>query len=87
MNQYKCTSVNCNTSANDPDTIIEHINISHTNEPIFNFECVNRLPVKCYRRYITVEGLSKHIRLCHPKSDDLSKRKVTKCDHCEMIPS
>ncbi len=86
-NQYKCTSSNCNYSSNELVTIIDHINVTHTFGPIFNFECVNRLPKKCHYKYLSFEGLVKHLKQCHPKQYCLALKKKIKCDLCETAPS
>ena len=85
--QYKCTSANCSHVTNELDNILQHVNISHTNEPVFNHMCMNRLPSKCNRRFLTYHGLEKHMRQYHPEAVDLTIRKTIKCDLCELMPS
>ena len=60
-NQYKCASLNCFYSSAEVDNIIDHIKIIHTIDPVFNFECVNRLPIRCRRKFLTFFGLEKHL--------------------------
>ena len=60
-NQYKCASLNCFYSSAQVDNIIDHIKIIHTIDPVFNFECVNRLPIRCRRKFLTFFGLEKHL--------------------------
>ena len=71
MNQYKCTSSNCNFSGNELVTFI----VTHTFSTIFNFECINRLPNKCHYKYLSFEGLVKHLKQCHPKQFFLALKK------------
>ena len=87
MNQYKCTSINCSHVTNEIDNILEHVNITHTNEPVFNFKCMSRLPAKCHRKFLTFDGLEKHMRQFHPEKVDLISIKPIKCDLCELTPS
>ena len=87
FNQYKCTSLNCNYSNSEYENIINHIKISHTFVPVFNFECVNRLPTKCRRKFLTFSGLEKHLSTVHPKTAKLSIKKIIKCDLCESTPT
>ena len=61
-NQYKCASLNCFNSSAEVDNIIDHIKIIHTIDPVFNFECVNRLPIRCRRKFLTFLGLEKHLK-------------------------
>ena len=68
-NQYKCTSSNYRLR-----NYIDHI-VTHTFWPIFNFECVNRLPKKCHYNYLSFEGLVKHLKQCHPKLRFLALKK------------
>ena len=85
--QYKCTSVNCSQATQKLDDILEHVNITHTNEPVFNLQCISRLPVKCHRIFLTFDGLAKHMRQNHPEKVDLTCIKLIKCDLCESTPS
>ena len=57
MNQYKCTYLDCKFSCGEAEKILYHIEITHTLEPFFNFECVNRLPNKCRRKFLSYEGI------------------------------
>ena len=68
--QYKCTSPNCSHVTNGLDNILQHVNISHTNEPFFNLLCMNRLPTKCNRKFMTYQGLEKHMRQNHQEIKD-----------------
>ena len=60
-NQYKCTSANYFYSSAGVVNIIDHIKIIHTIDPDFNFECVNRLPIRCRRKFLTFLGLEKYL--------------------------
>ena len=60
-NQYNCTSANCFYSSAEVVNIIDHLKIIHTIDPVFNFECVNRLPIRCRRKFLTFFGLEKHL--------------------------
>ena len=61
-NQYKCTSANCFYSSAEVVNIIDHLKIIYTIDPVFNFECVNRLPIRCRRKFLTILGLEKHLK-------------------------
>ena len=61
-NQYNCTSANCFYSSAEVVNIIDHIKIIHTIDPVFYFECVNRLPIRCRRKFLTFLGLQKHLK-------------------------
>jgi hypothetical protein len=86
-NQYKCTSIQCNFSSAAVDNIIDHIKITHTVEPVFNFECVNRLPSRCRRKFLSFVGLQKHLKTEHPEKSNLTLNKIIKCDLCESSPT
>jgi hypothetical protein len=62
-NQYKFTSGNYFYSSAEVDNIIDHIRIIHTIDPFFNFECLNRLPKRCRRKFLTYLGLEKHLKM------------------------
>ena len=49
-------------SSAEVDNIIDHIKIIHTIDPFFNFECLNRLPIGCRRKFLTYLGLEKHLK-------------------------
>jgi hypothetical protein len=61
-NQYKCTSANCFYSSAEVVNIIDHIKIIHMIDSVFNFQCVNRLPIRCRRKFLTILGLDKHLK-------------------------
>ena len=61
-NQYNCTSVNCFYSSAEVVNIIDHLKIIYTIDPVFNFECVNRLPIRCRRKFLTILGLENHLK-------------------------
>ena len=61
-NQYKCTSANCFYLSAEVVNIIDHIKIIHKIDPVFNFECVNRLPIRCRRKFLTFLGLEKLLK-------------------------
>ncbi len=61
-NQYNCTLANCFYSSAEVVNIIDHIKIIYTIDTVFNFECVNRLPIRCRRKFLTYLGLEKHLK-------------------------
>ena len=61
-NQYNCTSANCFYSSAEVVNIIDHLKIIYTIDPVFNFECVNRLPIRCRRKFLTYLGLEKYLK-------------------------
>jgi hypothetical protein len=87
FNQFKCTSLNCEFSSAELQNILDHVKITHTLELVFNFECVNRLPSKCRRKFLSFSGLEKHLLTLHPIIDKIIVRKILKCDLCESTPS
>ena len=35
---------------------------NNSHDPFFNFECLNRLPIRCRRKFLTFLGLQKHLK-------------------------
>ena len=66
-NQYNCTSANSFYSSAEVVNIIDHLKIIYTIDPVFNFECVNRLPIRCRRKFLTYLGLQKHLKKSRKK--------------------
>ncbi len=48
---------------------------------------MNRLPIRCRRKFLTFIGLEKHLKTEHPKKPDLTRTKLIKCDLCESTPT